>query len=130
MVDSPVFRNIGTFLNDSMWPFKEILLDEKSIYNSSYFDRHEISELNDTVNLEILLPGIDKEEIDIEIEGSLLKIRVPENKERKWIKSYSKDFSIGDSLDFESVKTSMKNGILLISFEKKSKRKSKKIFVS
>ena len=127
--DSLIFRNVGMFLNDPMWPFKEIILDEKTIYNSSYQDRYEVSEEKDSVNLEISLPGINKDEVEVEIDNELLKIRVHENNNRKWIKSYSKDFSIGNSLDLESARVSMSDGILLVTFEKKSKNRSKRLTV-
>jgi len=130
ITDPFTFGSFGGFIKDPMWPFKEIVFDGERVYDSSYSDRYEVSEENDLVNLEISLPGVSKKDVDLDVLGDILKVRVSEDTSRKWVKSYSKDFSIGSSLDSETIKASMKDGILSVSFERKSKNKPKKVSIA
>ena len=75
------------------------------------------------------MPGLEKEDISIDIDGRLLSIeghRKSENKERR----YSESIRISDGIAQDSIKAEYKNGVLSLNIPKKKiEKKTKKITV-
>ncbi len=84
-----------------------------------------ISETNDEVRMAFLVPGYTREEIEITLEDGQLSISANiENKERDFLrkeyqkKSFERQLKIPARIDSESMKASLKNGILSLHMKK------------
>jgi HSP20 family protein len=84
--------------------------------------------------LEFSLPGFDKEDIDITIEGNVLTV-IAEKKTEERYKSASKfaksrvtrSIAVDENFDCTDGSTFYKNGVLKVVFSKKEEKKSKKM---
>lgn len=98
----------------------------------------EIFETPKTVTLRAEMPGVEKEDFDIGVDGDELVIkgkRVPTNSGMKLIhgesnpSDYYRTFSLGDSLNASNVEAGVENGVLTLTFHKKPEILPKKIQV-
>jgi HSP20 family protein len=99
-----------------------------------YEDEHNIT-------LKLEAPGVDQKDIDIRLENNTLTVRgerkfESEEKEENFHRierrygSFSRSFSLPNSVDTENVKAEYKDGILNIQLAKKEEAKPKQIKVS
>jgi len=90
--------------------------------------------------VQVEIPGINKEDIQLNVVGKGLEIKAEKRKERElgdkegkeysYTKSYAgyyQAFDVPDNADLENVSASYKNGVLVIKLPKKSDTKDKKI---
>lgn len=109
------------------------------------FDRKEVSvmktdvkEVGDNYELDIDVPGYNKEDIKLELERGYLTVTAEQSKDidetdKKYIRrercygKSSRTFYVGDNVTEEDIKANYKNGILSITVPKVSKVESKKI---
>lgn len=79
--------------------------------------------------LSIALPGFSKKDIKIDIDGDLLVVSsyIDAENETKFKKSFNRSFRLIKDIDIDSIKASMENGILTITFDKKNVTKEVKI---
>ena len=95
---------------------------------------------SDTYDIEIDLPGVKKEDIEIKIEDDYLTVNAirrfkNELKEDDYYlceSSFgliSRSFQLGDNIDQESVKAKYEDGRLYLTFEKVESKKSKTISI-
>lgn len=87
------------------------------------------SETESEFLLEFSLPGMGKEDINIEIDGDYLSVssKKEEKDEKHWsYQSFSKTYYLGENVDMDNIKSSMKDGILSINLPKKEIEKPKK----
>lgn len=83
----------------------------------------DVQETDDEVQITAEVPGVKKEDIDLEVTGNTLIIKV-EGKDRK----YYKEVELPAEVDPDSAKASYNNGVLDIQLKKvKPKAKGKKI---
>lgn len=88
-----------------------------------------LKELDDHFELQLATPGFEREQIAIEFkEGDTLVIKGTVKKNEKTGKfhqrefvprSFEKAFTIGDSIDKEKISASFKQGVLIISLQKR-----------
>jgi len=93
---------------------------------------------NDTFDIEIDLPGVKKEDIEITIEGNYLTI----NAQRKYKNEtkaedyylcesnfgmFSRSFALSDNINRDKIDAKYEDGRLYITLEKEESKKSKKI---
>ena len=116
--------------------------------DSLYYDRDgsawsptvNISENEDGYVLTAELPGVKKEDIDIDLKDNTLTLKGEKKAEKKEEKenyirvesSYGKferSFSISDDIDISNVDASFKDGVLRIALKKKEEAKPKQIKV-
>ena len=120
MLPSEVFFN--NFL-DSMDNDKKIQCD--------------IYEKDNNINIEMDIPGFNKEDINIEINKGNLVVTAEKNeeenedkkylrRERKFYGKYQRSFYLGE-IDEENIEASFENGILKISIPKKTEEETKKL---
>ncbi|MDP2208339.1 MAG: Hsp20/alpha crystallin family protein [Bacteroidota bacterium] len=98
----------------------------------------DISENSNSLNINIDLPGVEKEQISLKIENSVLVLQGERHSEftgktdrnycceRKYGK-FIRYIELPDTVDFGSVNSELKNGVLKITFTKKLTTKSKNI---
>ena len=79
--------------------------------------------------LSIALPGFSKKDIKIDVDGDLLVIssEVEAAQETKFKKSFKRSFRLIKDIDVDTIKATMENGILSITFDKKNVTKEIKI---
>jgi HSP20 family protein len=114
---------LESFFNDDF--FTESLLN-------TGFERSPKSnweETDDNYILEMALPGMTKEDVNVEIADGYLTIssKIEEKSENSWYhQSFSKSIYLPDNVKEDDIKPSMKDGILKIEFGKEEPKKPKK----
>jgi len=98
----------------------------------------DISETSKSVTLQAELPGVDKGNIEIDIDGDELTIkgeRKPHDSGLKLLhgesnrSDYFRTFSLGEELDTSNVEASFKDGVLTLTLHKKPEVLPKKISI-
>lgn len=98
-----------------------------------------ISSTKDQITLQLEMPGINKDNLDIILENKLLRIEgkkeIPDfkngwlHRERRSGK-YVKEYTLEEEVDENSIKASMENGILTLTINIKEKAKPRKITIN
>jgi HSP20 family protein len=97
----------------------------------------DIYEKDNNINIEMDIPGFNKEDINIEINKGNLVVTAEKNeeenedkkylrRERKFYGKYQRSFYLGE-IDEENIEASFENGILKISVPKKTEEETKKL---
>ena len=118
------------FLEDS-------LLDDCKKYPIMNTD---IIEKKDGYELQIDLPGVKKEDIQIEMDKGILSISVSisnssDEEDKKYIRKerftgeIKRSFNIGENVDEEDIYASFENGILYLNLPKKEEKDNKKKYI-
>ena len=92
----------------------------------------------DRLIAKVELPGINKEDLNVEVEDGLLKIRGERKKEEevedkdyyrceRYYGSFSRNVKLPDAVDKNKVKASYKDGILTVDMPKSKEAKSRQI---
>ncbi len=133
----PLRDAIGRLFDESVWhPFGEMAAYENG-WNLD-FPRLDVKEGKDLVKVTADIPGIDPENIDIEVEDDYLVISGKQEREQKEEEEnvYREERSYGEFrrevalpalVDSEKVKAKTKDGVLRIEFPKVEKTESRKI---
>lgn len=105
-------------------------------YSSKISNKCDIFEKDGQYFLELEVPGLNKDNINIELEDEYLTISASKEEEKednsknyirkeRTFESMQRKFYVGD-IDEEKIKADFKDGILNISFPKKDKETNKK----
>lgn len=86
---------------------------------------YDYQERDEDYNIELNLAGVDKKNIDVSVDGDVLKIKVEQDN-----KNYFKSYRVPPKADKSSILARYENGMLYIKFTKKEEEKSKKIVVN
>lgn len=94
--------------------------------------RSDIKELDDDYQIEMQLPGYEKDEVEVEIKDGYLTVsanheenKEDKDKEGKYLRkecyrgSCERSFYVGDDLKGEDVKAAFKNGMLVLTIPKR-----------
>lgn len=132
-------RNIaGKHFSDIMDEFfNEAVAGRSSTFTPSI----NISETDDQLNIEVEIPGMKKEDININIENSSLTIsgeRKQETEEegRRFHRvetsygAFNRSFQLPDHIDEESIEAEYKDGVLHISMCKREEKLKKQIAIN
>lgn len=87
------------------------------------------------------LPGMDEKDIDLKLEGSVLTLRGERKMEKEENKanyhriessygSFTRSFTLPDTVDFEKIKAEYKNGVLSVTIPQKPEVRPREIPVS
>ncbi len=98
----------------------------------------DIFETNEGLTVVVDLPGVQKEDIQIQIENEVLTIKATPKSQlaldpfyREFeLYPYFRQFQLSDKVDQEKVKAELKNGVLIIQIPKKEEAKPKQIPVT
>lgn len=104
------------------------------------FPRVNVYETDKTVEVEAELPGVDKKDIDIEINDTFLTLKVEkkedsEEKKRDWYRreciygSFSRVISLPSAVDSNKATAKFKNGILKLSLPKLEEGRKKQTII-
>ena len=117
------------------------LMDDFFPATPSYYPPVNILEHEQGFNIELKVPGIQKEEINLQIDKGLLIISYQhsENKESKTekfikkefsIKGFKRTFSLDDKINTQAIDAKMDSGILTISLPLKEENVAPKKIIS
>lgn len=101
----------------------------------------DIHETQDSLVLEADLPGMDEKDLDIRVENNMLTIRGDRKFEKKVSEenylrveraygSFSRSFSLPNTLNPDSVKAEYRNGVLTIRVPKREEAKPRQVKVN
>lgn len=122
--EEPLFSSPGSFFNKA----------------SNFRPAINVAEKEDRYCLEVEIPGVDPEQVDIELEGNVLTIKGEktkeqkvEDKEQRMYKvehsygSFYRSLTLPENIDNEHISAETKNGMLYIDVPKSEQSKAKKI---
>ena len=106
-------------------------------YQGSAYPKVNVYEYDDKVGIVAEIPGLDKKQLDVEVEEGILTISgdkhgVWEEEGAKVLRrelkasSFKRSFELGELLDGNNIKADFKDGILSVSVPKTEPRKPKK----
>lgn len=136
--------NFGAFNDlfsefDRLWGELSAPLSSQFRWAASY--PVDLYETGDSVVLEMAVPGIRKEDLDISIEGNQLTIRgkypeIPEGDERRyWVQgiphgAFSRSVSLPASVEVDKVKAVINDGLLTLTMPKVAEARVRKIAIA
>ncbi|MDX2046845.1 MAG: Hsp20/alpha crystallin family protein [Chitinophagaceae bacterium] len=131
-VDMVLNENLNRFFNDDFWGFGGIEQQVNIPVN--------LRETDKTYEMSVVAPGLRKEDFKLNVSNDLLTISYDQKEEQKqenWlrkeygIRSFTRTFTLDDTVDIEEITASYDNGILHLTLPKKenARRLSKTIEV-
>ncbi|MFA6623207.1 MAG: Hsp20/alpha crystallin family protein [Fibrobacteraceae bacterium] len=81
-----------------------------------------------TFTLDVELPGVKKENLDVRVEGGNLSIKAT-RKTKESEMTYERSFHLAEDLDTENVKAALNDGVLSCTFSKKKSAEARKLTV-
>jgi len=95
---------------------------------------------NDTFVIEVDLPGVDKNDIELIVEDNILTVKAVRNMKKEVKKDdyylcesnfgiISRSFVLPEGIDLDKVDAKYENGKLIITLEKEESRKAKKLSI-
>ena len=109
-------------------------------YQGSAYPKVNVYEYEDKVGIVAEIPGLNKKQLDVEVEDGVLTIsgdkhNTFENDGAKVLRrelkqsSFKRSFELGEQLDGDNIAASFKDGVLSVSIPKIEPEKPKKTFV-
>ena len=123
-VDQLLHDNLNSFFNDDLWGFSGINQQGNVPVN--------LRETDKTYEMSLVAPGLRKEDFRLNVTDNLLTISYEQkeeqndqHKEQGWLRkeyrmqSFSRSFTLDDTVDVNKVSASYDNGILHLTLPKK-----------
>ena len=109
-------------------------------YAGSAYPKVNVYEYDEKVGIVAEIPGLDKKQLNVEVENGTLTIsgekhHIVEDEKAKVLRrelkasSFKRNFELGENLDGDNIKATFKNGILNIDIPKVEPIQPKKTFV-
>ncbi len=109
-------------------------------YQGSAYPKVNVYEYDDKVGIVAEIPGLDKKQLNVEVEDGVLTISGDKHSTfedegakvlRRELKqsSFKRSFELGEQLDGDNIDASFKDGVLSVSIPKIEPEKPKKTFV-
>jgi HSP20 family protein len=124
LVDKIFEENLNRFLDDDFWQFKGLDRSVNVPVNVRQTDK--------TFELEVVAPGLKKEDFKINVNGDTLTVSLEhkeennqQNKEEGWLRkeyrmqSFTRSFNLGETVDTNKIVAKYDNGILNLTLPKK-----------
>ena len=126
LIDQIFQDNLGRFFDDTAWGFN----GNRSLSRNQV--PVNVKETDKSYEMDIVAPGLRKEDFKISVSGDMLTVTFEhkeetnqENKDEGWLRkefrmqSFSRSFSLDDSVDMNKITASYKDGLLHLSLPKK-----------
>jgi HSP20 family protein len=135
-VDQLLNDNLDRFFNDDFWGFRNVQQQAQVPVN--------LRETDKTYEMSLVVPGLSKEDLKVNVNNDLLTISYEQKEEQNqqntqegWLRkeyrmhSFSRSFSLDDTVDASKISASYDSGILHLTLPKKenAQRLSKSIEV-
>jgi HSP20 family protein len=124
LVDQIFQNNLNRFFNEDLWGFQGVTNRTTVPVN--------LRETDKTYELQLVSPGLKKEDFKINVSGDMLTISFEhkeennqENKDEGWLRkeyrtqSFTRSFNLDDTIDANQVTASYTDGILNLTLPKK-----------
>ena len=124
LVDSVLQNSLGRFVDDDFWGFGGILTNNQVPVN--------IRETDKSYEMEVVAPGLSKEDFSVNISDNLLTVSIEhkeedkqENKRDGYLRheyrkqSFSRSFTLDETVDADKITAQYKDGVLNLSLPKK-----------
>jgi len=123
VVDQIFQNNLSRFFDDSFWGFNGFGNRQQVPVN--------IRETDKTYEMELMAPGFQKDAFKLQLAGDTLTVSLEEKKDNReqeqgnWItrefriQSFSRTFTLDDSVDAENITAKYDNGVLYLTIPKK-----------
>ena len=96
---------------------------------TAYMPKAEYYEVETGFVLEVELPGVKKENLDLNVEKNMLSVKATrERKDEKF--TYERKFRLADDIDTDNIKVAYENGVLSFNFTKKQQAFARKLEVA
>lgn len=125
-VDQLFEKNLSRFFDDSFWGF-----DSSRGLTAGQVPVN-VKETDQTYEMELVAPGLNKEDFKVNVQGDMLTIAFghrdeqrQENKDEGWLRrefrmqSFSRSFSLDDSVDTGKITATYSDGVLRLTLPKK-----------
>lgn len=109
------------------------LLDSLNAANAqgeyTYTPKADYYEVENGFMLEVELPGVKKEDLDLQVEKNILTVKATRSrKDEKF--TYERSFRLADDIDTENIGVSLENGVLSFSLSKKQQTAARKLTIA
>jgi HSP20 family protein len=136
LVDRVFENSVSRFLDDDSWGFNGMLTSNQMPVN--------VKETDKTFDVEMVAPGLNKEDFNVQVNGNMLTISYEHKEEQKEedkdtgyvrqeyrTQSFTRNFTLDDTVDANNVSANYRDGILHLSLNKKegARRITKKVEV-
>ncbi len=124
MVDKIFQDNLNRFFDDDFWGFRKL--------NQSVGVPVNVKETDKDYQLELIAPGLKKEDLKVNISNNMLTVSMEhreennqDSKDAGWLRreyqksSFTRSFTLDDSIDTEKITAAYNDGILHLSIPKK-----------
>jgi len=139
-VDSPsrIFPEVSKFFEDF---FSDMPPSSASSRTEGWIPAVDVLECEGNLELRAELPGVNEKDIDLKIEGNVLTLKgerkfSDEEKKNNYHRiesfygSFSRSFTLPDTIDTDKIKADYKNGILTVTIPQKPEVRPREIPVS
>lgn len=126
IVDQVFQNNLSRFFDDSFWDANAFATSKKPAVN--------IRETEKAYQIEMSVPGLQKQDFQLHVTGNLLTVsyehkkeQQPENNAEGWIRrefeksSFTRTFTLDESVDSERIQARYEHGILHLELPKSEK---------
>jgi HSP20 family protein len=124
-MDHVLQNNLNRFFNDDFWGADTLLSNSSSVPVN-------IRETDKTYELQLVAPGLKKEDFKLQLNDDLLTVSFEHNEQNEeedkkegWLRkeyrtqSFSRSFNLTDSVDVQKINASYREGILNVTLPKK-----------
>ena len=94
----------------------------------TYTPKADYYEVENGFMLEVELPGVKKEDLDIQIEKNIITVKATRTRQDSKF-TYERSFRLADDIDTEKIKVSLENGVLAFSLAKKQQAAARKLTI-
>lgn len=130
-----LLRNNSNSFNQLICEYFESLIDDDSKPKTPI---HDVIETDSEFNIELILAGIKKENINIDVNENVLTINaerklnndVKYNRKETYFGQYKRSFNLPDYIDVDSISASYIDGILKVIVPKSNKTKVEKKIIN
>lgn len=133
----PAKQRGKTMLNTQILPTAfygiQNLLDSLNASNAqgecTYTPKADYYEVENGFTLEVELPGVKKEDLDVQVEKNILTVKATrKRKDEKF--TYERRFRLADDIDTENIGVALENGVLSFALSKKQQAAARKLTIA
>jgi len=106
----------------------DILHDTPSFIGRT-MKRTNVVENDDDYQIEIAIPGLSKEDIDIKVKDSILTISHEKEDDESFFftNSFGKEYTLPDDVSVKGITAKVENGVLLVTIPKDKKKTTERV---
>lgn len=96
---------------------------------SAFTPNAEYYEVENGFVLEVELPGVKKEDLDVQVEKDIITVKATRARKDGKI-AYERSFRLADDIDTDNIKAALENGILKFELAKRTQAAARKIDIA